>query len=112
MSKWELKGTVMQIEKALILYICYYRICMTVPLITHFVWYLEKEKGYDIETLSIDRVLNGDIFMQNHVENMHRNLVSGPFLNLVNNLKQPLYARNCFKNKIFWKRIIKKSYKS
>ena len=27
-------------------------------LITHFVWYLEKEKRYDIETLSIDRVLN------------------------------------------------------
>ena len=54
----------MQIEKALILYICYYRICMTVPLITHFVWYLEKEKGYDIETLSIDRVLNDDIFTQ------------------------------------------------
>ena len=25
-------------------------------LITHFVWYLEKAKSYDIETLSIDRV--------------------------------------------------------
>ena len=27
-------------------------------LITHFVWYLEKERFYDIETLSIDRLLN------------------------------------------------------
>ena len=27
-------------------------------LITHSVWYLEKEKMYDIETLSIDRVSN------------------------------------------------------
>ena len=29
----------------------------------HFVWYLEKEKRYDIETLSIDRVLNKEHFM-------------------------------------------------
>ena len=26
--------------------------------LTHFVWYLKKEKRYDIETLSVDRVLN------------------------------------------------------
>ena len=31
-------------------------------LITHFVWYREKEKGYDIETLSIDTVLNKEHF--------------------------------------------------
>ena len=31
-------------------------------LITHFVWYLKKEKIYDIETLSIDRVLNKEHF--------------------------------------------------
>ena len=31
-------------------------------LITHFVWYLKKEKRYDIETLSIDRVLNKEHF--------------------------------------------------
>ena len=30
--------------------------------ITHFVWYLKKEKRYDIETLSIDRVLNKEHF--------------------------------------------------
>ena len=28
--------------------------------------------------------------------------------NFVNNPKQPLHARNSFKNKIFWKRVIKK----
>ena len=32
--------------------------CLNKNLITHFVWYLEKETRYDIETLSIDRVLN------------------------------------------------------
>ena len=31
-------------------------------LITHFVWYLEKEKSYDNETLSVDRVLNKEHF--------------------------------------------------
>ena len=30
--------------------------CLNKNSITHFVWYLEKEKRYDIETLSIDRV--------------------------------------------------------
>ena len=29
---------------------------------THFVWYLEKEKIYDIETLSIDGVLSKEPF--------------------------------------------------
>ena len=32
--------------------------CLRKNVITYFVWYLEKEKRYDIETLSIDRVLN------------------------------------------------------
>ena len=32
--------------------------CLNKNLITHFVWYLEKEKKYDIETLSIDRILD------------------------------------------------------
>ena len=36
--------------------------CLNKILITHFVWYLEKEKRYDIETLSIDRVLNKEYF--------------------------------------------------
>ena len=31
-------------------------------IITHFVWYLEKDKRCDIETLSIDRILNKEHF--------------------------------------------------
>ena len=36
--------------------------CLNKKFITHFVWYLENEKRYDIETLSIDRVLNKEHF--------------------------------------------------
>ena len=36
--------------------------CLNKNLITHFVWYLGKEKRYDSENLSIDRVLNKDNF--------------------------------------------------
>ena len=32
--------------------------CLNINLIIHFVGYLEKEKRYDIEILTIDRVLN------------------------------------------------------
>ena len=38
---------------------------------------------------------------------MHPKLVPGLFLILLYNLKQPLHARNSFKNKIFWKSIKK-----
>ena len=34
--------------------------CLNKNLIIHFVWYLQKEKRYDIETLTIDRVLNNE----------------------------------------------------
>ena len=37
-------------------------ICPNKNLLTHFVWYLEKEKRNDIETLSIKRVLNKEYF--------------------------------------------------
>ena len=36
--------------------------CLNMNLVTHFVWYLGKEKRYDIETLSTDRVLNKEHF--------------------------------------------------
>ena len=39
-------------------------ICQSKSLITHSVWYFEKEKIYHIETLSIDRVLNTEHFME------------------------------------------------
>ena len=43
---------------------------------------------------------------------MHQKLVPGPFLILLYNLKQPLHARNSFKNKLFGKKTIKKPLKS
>ena len=39
--------------------------------------------------------------MENHDEDVHQKLVPDPFLILLNNPKQPLHARNPFKNKIF-----------
>ena len=39
-------------------------------LITHFVWYLEKEKRYGIGTLSIDRVLNKEHFYAKIMQRM------------------------------------------
>ena len=42
---------------------------------------------------------------------MHQKLVPESFSILVNNPKQPLHARNSFKNKIFWKGIIKNLWK-
>ena len=83
--------------------------CLSKDLITHFVWYLEKEKWYGIETLTIDRKLNKEhLLWKNHIENVHQRLVSDLFLILGNKPKQQLDARNYFKNKIFWKRVIKK----
>ena len=38
--------------------------CLNKNSITHFVWYLEKEIRCDIETLSIDRELNKEHFME------------------------------------------------
>ena len=55
---------------------------------THFVWYLEKEKRYDIETLLNDRVLNKGYFYGRILQkNMKQKLVLDPFLIMVNNLK-------------------------
>ena len=36
--------------------------CLKKNLITQFAWYFAKEKRYDIETLSADRVLNKEHF--------------------------------------------------
>ena len=62
---------------------------------------------YDVETLAIDTVLNKEHLWENHAENVHQNLVPDPFSIFVNSPKQPLHARNSFKNKIFSKGIIK-----
>ena len=70
--------------------------CLNKNLITHFVWYLKKEKRYDIETLSIDRVLNKEHFYWKSCRKFCQKLVPDPFLILVNNPKQSLHARNSF----------------
>ena len=49
-------------------------------VITHFVWYLEKEKRYEIETLFIDRVLNKEHFHGKNMLKMCSKLVPDPFL--------------------------------
>ena len=42
----------------------------------------------------------------------HQKLVSDHFLVLVYNPKQPLHAGSTCKTKVFWKKIIKKPFKS
>ena len=87
--------------------------CLNKNLIIHLVWYLEKENRYDNETLSTDRVLNKEHFYGKIMQKMcTKSLPQTPFFILVNNLKQPLHARTSFKNKIFWKGIIKSLLKS
>ena len=41
------------------------------------------------------------IYGKNQTENVQQELVPDPFVILVNNSKQPLHARNSFKNEIF-----------
>ena len=79
--------------------------CLNKNLIMHFVWYLENEKRYDIETLSIDRELNKQHFYGKVMQKMCTK-TSSP--RPIFNPEQPFYLRNYFKNKIFWKRVIKK----
>ena len=72
--------------------------CLNKNLVTHFVWYLKRLNRNDIETLSIERVLKKNY---NHTENVHKKLVSDPFLILVNNPKQTLHVRNSFEIRYF-----------
>ena len=48
-----------------------------------------------------------NIFIKNYTKNVQQKLVSDLFIIFVNKPKQLLHARNYFKGKIFWKRIIK-----
>ena len=60
-----------------------------------------------LKLCSLIEYFYGTFLWKNHPENMHQKLVPDPFFILVNNGKQPLHARNSFKNKIFLKGIIK-----
>ena len=44
--------------------------CLNKNLIIHYVWYIEKEIRCDIETLSIDRVLNTEHFYEKLMQKM------------------------------------------
>ena len=44
--------------------------CLKKTLTIHFVLYLEKEKRHDIETLSIDRVLNKEHFYETIIQKL------------------------------------------
>ena len=50
--------------------------CLNKNSITHFVWYLGKEIKCDIETLSIDRVINTEHFLG---KIMQKNYLKTPF---------------------------------
>ena len=63
-------------------------------VITHFVWYLEKEKKHDIETLSMDLIKN--LFMENWCRKYAPKASLRLFLILVNNPKQSLHY--CFQD--------------
>ena len=83
--------------------------CLSKNLITHLFWYFKKEIRCDTETLSIDRVLNMELFMEALCrKSVQKKLALDHLLILLNNPKEPLHARNSFENKIFWKRISKK----
>ena len=72
---------------------------------------LEKKKRYEIATLSTDiTLLVKEHLYANTCRNMHQKLTPDHFL-VWYNPKQSLHARNSFKNRIFWKRIIKKVLK-
>ena len=82
--------------------------CLSMNLIIHFVWYLEKEKKVSCWNFGHwYSIKKGTFLWKNHAENVHQTQVPDPFFILVNNPKQSLHTRNYFKNKIFWKGINK-----
>ena len=53
-------------------------------------------------------IKQGTFVWEKHAENVHQELIPGPFLILLSNPKQPFHARNSFTNQIFWKKALKK----
>ena len=78
-------------------------------LITNFVWYLGKERrlNFELELCQLTEFKYGTFLWKTNAENVHQKLVLDPFLVLVNNPKQPLHERNCFKNKMLSKSLKK-----
>ena len=64
-------------------------------------------------SFKLDRILNKEHFYEKKMEKLcTKNPFPNPFLILVINPKHPFHARNSFKNKMFWKTIIKNALKS
>ena len=65
--------------------------CLNKNSMTHFVWYLQKEKKVWHWNLV------HTLLWKNHAENVQEKLVPDLFIILVNNPKQPLHVRNYLK---------------
>ena len=79
--------------------------CLNKNLITYFVWYLEKEKKYGIETLFIDRVLKKEQFYGKIIHKMwltSENIIWWKNKNLIKNsghkFKDEVEKNHCSKN--------------
>ena len=80
--------------------------CLNKNLMTHFDRNMRRKKGMRLKLCPLIEYRN--VFMDKSCRKCAPKVVPDPFLIMVNNSKQPLHARNSFKNKTFRKRIIKK----
>ena len=65
-------------------------------LITHFVWYFEKEKWYDIEILFVDRVLNKETFYGKIMQKWVPKVSPTPLFNFGKSLKTAIACKKLF----------------
>ena len=77
---------------------------------TCFVLYLKKVKRYDIETLSVDRVLNTEPFLGKSCWKCAPEVIPGPLLTLGSNLKNHCMQETLLKMRYF-ERGLSKSLK-
>ena len=82
--------------------------CLNKNLITFCLISWEVKKSLTLKLSQLIDYIIETFLWKNHAENVHQKLIPDPLLMLVKNPKQPLHVRNVFRNKIFWKTIIKK----
>ena len=81
--------------------------CLNRYLITHFVWYLGKEKRYDIETLSIDWVLNKEHIFEKIKQKIIKNAKKSQLY--ISSEPSPFQSTQVIKNKRALKLVISRS---
>ena len=81
--------------------------CLNRYLITHFVWYLGKEKSYDIETLSIDWVLNKEHIYEKIKQKIIKNAKKSQLY--ISSEPSPFQSTKVIKNKRALKLVISRS---